>query len=409
MGPGGATDLGELHAAVSAALAAELPGAARLRRRLHAHPEISGAEAATAAQVSGALGCPGAPAVAGTGRLVRIGPADGPAIAVRAELDALPVAEDTGAPYAAAGGLMHACGHDLHLAALAALARAMRRVGLPVAMLAILQPREETHPSGALDIVRSGELRRHQVRAVVGAHVQPRLPAGTAAADAGVVNAGADELTITIEGSGGHAGYPHLARDPVPALCRCVTSLPGTLRSAVDPMRPATVSVGVLCAGEAANVIPGTARARGTLRTFGAGDRARAIEAIGRLVTGIAAAHHCTGTVRADQIEPPLSNDPRLARYARGWLARSGSSVSEGFRSCGSDDFSHYGTRLPSLMMFVGTGEGSGSPMLHEPRFLPPDDVIADVAHAMLAGYLAALQHHLGNDGGPAVVTPVLP
>jgi len=126
----------------------------------------------------------------------------------------------------------------------------MRRVGPPVAMLAIVQPREETHPSGALDIVTSGELRRHQVRAVIGAHVQPRLPAGTAAA------------------------------------------------------------------------------------------------------------HHCAGTVQADQIEPPLSNDPRLARYARGWLTRSGSSVSEGFRSCGSDDFSHYGTRLPSLMMFVGTGEG---------------------------------------------------
>jgi amidohydrolase len=340
--------------------------------------------------------------VAGTGRLVRIGPSAGPAIALRAELDGLPLREETGRHFAARGVAMHACGHDLHLAALVALTRALRRVGPPLPMLAILQPREETHPSGALDVVNCGALRQHQVCAAIGAHVQPRLPAGTVAADPGVINAGSDELTITITGSGGHGGYPHLARDPVPALCRCVAALPEALRGTVDPMNPATVSVGELRAGEAANVIAAAAHARGTLRTFDASDRARAIEALERLVTGTASAHDCTGKLQIDEIEPPLANDPELARRAQYRFARGGVTPGAGFRSCGSDDFSHYGTELPSLMMFVGVADGTCSPMLHEPRFCPPDATIADVAGAMLAGYLAAVEQFHDSSDTPA-------
>ena len=151
-----------------AGLAGELSAAVRLRHELHAAPELSGSEHRTAARVAAALAAGDAPPVAGTGRLIRIGPPGGPCIAIRAELDALPVVEQTGAPWAAGNGAMHACGHDVHLAALTALGRAARAValpgghpagppaeqsaGLPAALLAVLQPREEAVPSGARDI-----------------------------------------------------------------------------------------------------------------------------------------------------------------------------------------------------------------------------------------------------------------
>src|SRR3954452_16764625 len=138
----------ELWTRLRKALGAELPDAVSLRHELHAAPDLSGYEEPTAARVATALGAPDAPAVAGTARLIRIGPATGASVAIRAELDALPVAERTGAPFAARNGHMHACGRAVHLAALVALGRAARRTELPVALLAILQPRKETNPSG---------------------------------------------------------------------------------------------------------------------------------------------------------------------------------------------------------------------------------------------------------------------
>ncbi len=140
-----------LRADLRAALAAQLDGAVRLRHELHAHPELSGSETWTAARIATALGAPAAPALFGTGRLIRIGPQTGPCIAVRAELDALPVPEQSGAAWSSQNGAMHACGHDVHLAALAALGRAARDVRLPAALLAVLQPREEKVLAGTRD------------------------------------------------------------------------------------------------------------------------------------------------------------------------------------------------------------------------------------------------------------------
>ncbi|MGH3094927.1 MAG: M20 metallopeptidase family protein [Streptosporangiales bacterium] len=378
---------------VLAGLDAEIPDAVELRHELHRAPEISGAETWTASRVAAALGRPEAPVVAGTGRLVRFGAADQPCVALRAELDALPVTEETGAAYASGTGRAHACGHDVHLAGLVAFARALVRVAPEEPLLAVLQPREETQPSGAYDIVQSGALTKQRVRAIVGVHVQPQLPAGSVAADAGVVNAASDEFEITITGSGGHGGYPHLAHDPVPVLCLCLTSLQELVRQAVDPMRPAVVTVGELHAGGAPNVIAETARARGTIRTFDDADRDRLLAAIRSAVRGYAEAHGCAGSVRLDAVEPVLRNDSRLAALGAEWLDKVGFRLATpSFRSCGSDDFSHYGTALPSLMVFLGVGEGPGSPMLHDPRFLPPDERVRDVARALAAGYLAARQ-----------------
>lgn len=374
--------------ALAAALEAELPAAAALRHRLHARPCLSGAEAPTRDLVLAALPAGATTKVADTGAVVRIG-GPGPAIAVRGELDALAVAEQTGATWASAHpGIMHACGHDVHLAALTALARAVDRVGGPAPLLAVLQPREETYPSGAQDIVEDGVLDREECRAVIGAHVQPLLPAGTVACTPGGVNASSDEFTITVQGRGGHAAYPHLTRDPVVALAHLVVALQSLVSRGIDPMSHVVLSVSTLAAGTAANVIPGTAEARGTLRTLGTGDRETLHTRLAEVAGLVAQTHGCTAQVEITRGEPVLDNDAALTAATRPLLATLGLSVGDDLRSAGSDDFSFFCAQLPSLMLFVGTH--GGTEQLHSPTFLPPDERIRDVAHAMLAGYLAA-------------------
>jgi amidohydrolase len=377
-----------LQSSLTSLLTAELAGAAELRHELHRQPELSGAESGTAAAVAAAMGFPDAQPVAGTGRLIRIGPAAGPCIAVRAELDALPIPERSAAPWASANGAMHACGHDVHLAALAALGRAARQAQLPVALLAILQPREEAAPSGALDIATSPEFAALEPAAVIGVHLQHLLPAGSVAAAEGTINAATDDFEITVTGDGGHAGYPHLTADPVPALCQCVITLQQLISRRTDPTHAAVLSVGTLQAGHAPNVIPATATARGTIRTLDDQDRQFLRAAVGQVVAGVCLAHGCEGTVTVVPAEPALVNDPRLAAACQPLLRDAGFTVDTQFRSCGADDFSYYCRSAPSVMLFAG----SGTPVtLHHPEFLPADDAIGDVARAMLAGYLAAL------------------
>src|SRR5262249_22857320 len=160
---------------------------------------------------------------------------------VRGELDALPVTERTGVPWSSRTPAMHACGHDVHLAALAALGRAAREVELPAALLAVLQPREESFPSGARDIVDSGLLSAQHPVAVIGVHMQHQLPAGTIGAAAGTVNAAVDEFHITVTGRGGHAGYPHLALSPLTALCEAVLALQQIPARVADPTHAVTI------------------------------------------------------------------------------------------------------------------------------------------------------------------------
>lgn len=378
---------------LAAALEEALPAAVRLRRELHANPERSGIELRTAATVAAALAAESEP-IAGTGRVVRIGPA-GPSIAIRAELDALPVEERTGATYASTNGVMHACGHDVHLAALAAFGTSARRVPLPVALLAVLQPREEIAPSGASDVVATDLLQRHDVRAFLATHVHPGVPAGAIAVGGGPVNAAADEFDIVVTGHGGHAAYPHLTRDPVLALCAAVLALQQVVSRRFDPLDAVTVSVSMLSAGEAPNVIPDTARARGTLRALQPSNREPLQQVVADVVASTAAAYGCAGEVHIPAGEPVLVNDEALAAAAARHLAAAGVPVAPPMRSTGADDFAFYAQRVPALMMFAGVrtaGAGDIEPTLHSAGFLPPDEAVGLVARSLLAGYLAALE-----------------
>jgi amidohydrolase len=389
---GPADRLAELAARLRGLLAAELPAAVELRRELHRHPEVSGDEARTAEVVATAMDAREAPAVAGTGRLIRIGPSLGPAVGVRAELDALPVPEETGVAWASVNGAMHACGHDVHLAALTAVVRAARGAELPVALLAILQPREEAGPSGALEIAASPGFAGHDPAAVIGVHLQHQLRGGTVAAAEGTINAATDDFEITVTGRGGHAGYPQLAADPVPALCQCVLTLQQLISRRIDPTHAAVLSVGVLHAGHAPNVIPATATAQGTMRTLDDRDRDFLRIAVSEVVSDTCRAHGCAGSVTVMPHEPALVNHAKLTAACQPLLRQAGFAVDTQFRSCGADDFSYYGRQVPAVMLFVGSGT---TQTLHDAHFLPAEDTVGHVARAMLAGYLATLQSGL--------------
>ncbi len=382
------------------ALEAELPGAIELRRRLHADPELAHAEHRTAAAVAAELPVRADP-VAGTGLLARLGEGSAP-VAVRAELDGLPIAERTGAPFSATGATMHACGHDVHIAALVALTRAAATLAerLPAPLLAIFQPSEEAYPSGA-QMVAEQALAQAAPRAVLAAHVHPELPWGAVAVDAGAVNASCDAIEILIEGEPSHGAYPHLGRDPVLALCEAVLALQAAAGRRVDPLHAATITVGVLEAGTAENVIPAQARARGALRAHRSEEREALRALTQEVVEGVARAHGCRGSVSLTAGEPPLMNDPAIAARARRLLARAGLQIAPEWRSCGSDDFSFFGAHAPLAMAFVGLEGAPGfEPRpLHHPELLVPDEAVAVVARTQAVLYAAASASGDGDGG----------
>jgi amidohydrolase len=370
----------------------ELPDAVKLRERLHAVAEPSHGEHATARLVAEALGTQAVVRVLRTGLMAQVGP-PGEAVAVRAELDALPIEEATGVPFAATGGSMHACGHDVHMAALVALVRAAGRIegSLQKPLLALFQPSEEAYPAGADLIVREGAL-VGKTSAIAAAHVHPEVPWGTLSVETGPVNASSDNLRITVEGSGGHGAYPHRARDPILALSHVVVALQSLVSRRLDPMHAAVFSVGWLRAGTAENVIPDVAEAGGTLRILDPEDREPLRENALRIVETTARAHDCTASVEVTQGEPATVNDEVLAGTARSLLPAAGFEPAPAMRSCGSDDFGFYGKTSPTLMMFVGIKDAPDTPNvpLHHPRFLPADEAVGAVARAQAVAFAAA-------------------
>jgi amidohydrolase len=370
----------------------EFPQALEVRERLHAIAEPSHEEHDTSRLVAEALGARGVAGVARTGLMARVGP-PGKAVAVRAELDALPIEEQTGAPFSATSGSMHACGHDVHMAALAALFRAAWRVegSLPRPLIALLQPSEEAYPSGADLVVKEGAL-AGRTAAIVAAHVHPEVPWGTVSVEAGAVNASSDNLRIVVEGSGGHGAYPHRAHDPILALSHAVVALQSLVSRRSDPMHAAVFSVGWVHSGTAENVIPDSAEAGGTLRALDPADRASLRKVAREIVEHTARAHGCAARVEVTEGEPATVNEGGLAEKARSLLPEAGFGLAPPMRSCGSDDFGFYGLLSPTLMLFVGLLGAPGAPNvpLHHPRFLPPEEAVLAVARAQAVAFAAA-------------------
>jgi len=380
-----------------------LPAAVELRHRIHAAPRLGGDEWATSKAITEALGIDGTPVAEGL--FVRIGTpvrteVAVPAVAIRAELDGLPIEEGKIGPWrSTVPGVAHLCGHDVHIAALVAVTNAVARMDCPLPLIALFQPREEVIPSGAVDFIADPSLRAQGIEAMIGVHVQPVLPLGSVSAVAGVINASADNFEITVHGTPAHGAYPHLSRDPIIVTAAIVQGLQQLVSRRTDPMNPAVVTIGKIAGGNSHNQIPGTVTLLGTIRSFSETDRHQLHLLLRQVATGLAEAHGCSATVAITLGEPVLKNDPELASRVTHTLEADGFTQSEPFRSCGADDFAYYGQTFPSLMIFAGVGDGNPqSPGLHHPEFVPDDDSVSLIARIMMLSYLAAAEHLLHPD-----------
>lgn len=304
-----------------------LPEAVELRRRIHAEPEIGLELPLTQAKVLEALD--GLDLDVKTGNKVSsvvatlTGDSEGPTVLLRGDMDALPMPEDTGEEFASTHeGVMHACGHDSHVAMLAGAARLLhgRRAELRGSVKFMFQPGEEGH-HGAEYCIEEGLLEDPKVDAAFALHISPNLRSGALAIRPGPLLASADEFYIVVNGQGGHASAPHQASDPIPVACEIVTALQTRLTRSVSVFKPAVVTVARIAAGTTTNVIPERAEVDGTLRTTSEESRAIMHEQIRQVAVGVAAAHGCTVEVEIVHGYPVTVNDPDFVAFAQGVLS----------------------------------------------------------------------------------------
>lgn len=387
-------DAAALLDALTAKIDALLPRAHELRHELHQSPYTGGFEEPTRDIMRAWLPWAEPELVADTGMIVSAGPAHLPAIGVRAELDALPIPEQSGLEWAATNGNSHTCGHDVHMAAAWALLEAARSVDdLPARVTVLFQPREENQPSGARDIVRAGALSRHDIAAVIGAHVQPVLPRGVVSTGVGAINAAFDEFEIIVRGRPGHGAYPHTTVDPIPVLANIITASHELISRQINPMNPAVITVGWVRAEGTENAIAPEARCGGTIRATTDEDRFFIHQRLQQLCEGIAVARGAEVEVNVDLGGPVLANDTQLVQFTDALLPRIGAAVHQPpLRSCGADDFSYYAEEVPIMMLFVGVDTLHPDTGLHHPSFVPDDDALRRTAHTLAAAYVAAVQ-----------------
>ncbi|MFF0817501.1 M20 family metallopeptidase [Rhodococcus sp. NPDC003318] len=344
------------------------------RRHIHAHPELARREFATTEFVAGKLTAAGLePRIlpGGTGLTCDIGP-DGPRVALRADMDALPLQEDTGAPYSSTvPGVSHACGHDAHTTILlgAGLALAQAPEPLPYGVRLVFQPAEEVMPGGALDVVATGAMK--DVSRIFALHCDPRLAAGRVGVRLGAITSAADTVELLLDSPGGHTSRPHLTTDLVYALGTVITGLPGMLSRRIDP-RTSTVMVwGAVSAGQAPNAIPQTGRLVGTVRT-GDHDTWALLEPLVReIVHGLLAPTGVRYELNYRRGVPPVVNDEVSTRMFEHAISQLGpDALSDTPQSGGGEDFSWYLEEVPGAMARLGVWSGVGEQLdIHQPTF----------------------------------------
>ena len=363
----------------------------RLRRALHQCPELSFHEEQTAARLEAAL-AELQPAelvrAAGTGVVARIAGRNrsGPVVALRGDIDALPIQEETGLPYASTiPNVMHACGHDVHASWAVGAANLLAEQPAAGDVLIVLQPAEETG-RGALAILESGAL--EDAKAIFGAHVDRRFEVGQVVADAGPLAASADTFKIELIGSGAHAARPHEAADPIVAAGAVIGAVQTLVARRLNPAWPGVVTIGSVHAGDAPNVIPDRATLTGTVRATEAPARALLLAELRTLAEGIAAAHGVRAQVTLDLGTPPLVNPPGAtawARQAATALLGEQALVPLGFLNLAGEDFSHYLEHIPGCFLRIGAREPGGHMIAaHSPRFQPAEESLF-VGAAVLA------------------------
>ncbi len=348
-----------------------------VRRHLHRHPELSFQEYETSAFISGLLKDYGIEfkRVADTGILARINGkkgAGGRSIALRAELDALPVSEETGLSFQSVrSGVMHACGHDVHAACLLGSARVIKSMEKEFSgtVYLIFQPGEETLPGGAKKMLDENMFEGAEPDLIIAQHVLPELKTGEAGIRSGMYMASGDEIYIDISGEGGHGAMPHTTTDTVAIMSQIVVSLQQISSRFAPPHIPTVLSFGRLIAGGATNVIPKVVTLEGTFRTMDETWRAQAHEKITAIATKTAAGLGAGCRVEIRKGYPVLYNDPVKTTLVRQLMGEflGEDKVRELPLRMTTEDFAWFARKYPAVFYRLGTG--MPGKMLHSPAF----------------------------------------
>ncbi len=372
--------------------------AAGHRKYLHAHPELSGKEEKTSQYITKVLTDMGLKNIVhyeNHGLSVFLGKENSKTIAIRAEMDALPLEEANEVDYVSRNhGVMHACGHDVHMGIMLGIAFLLHEHSqhLPFGVKLIFQPSEETLPGGALEMINSGVLENPKVDYMLGLHVLPEMKAGKVAFRKGLYMASSDEIYLTLIGKGGHAAMPHLLNDPVVCAAQLVTTLQQAISRRTSPEIPSVLSFGKFIANGRTNVIPDVVEIEGTFRTFDEEWRKKAHDLIKEICVNTAETSGVAADLKIIKGYPVLSNDSVLTEKvllsAKKHLGDT--NVEELQLRMTADDFAYYTQHVPSCYFRIGSGDPSNDTVrnLHTPLFDVHEDVYITGLRAMTAALM---------------------
>lgn len=380
----------------------------RTRRALHQHPELAYREEATSKLIADQLESMGIETrrgVGGTGVLgVLKGTKSGRVVALRADMDGLPVQEQSDVEFRSrASGIMHACGHDTHMAMLLGAAKilAENRGELCGTVKFLFQPAEENGGrGGALPMIEEGVMKDPKVDYVFGLHISNNEKSGEVGVREGSFMAAPDTFKVRIVGKGGHGSAPHETVDPVYVAAHVILALQGVSARMINPIRPFVVTVGSVHSGTKENIIPDEAFLEGTIRTLDEATRRRAKKKIGEVAKGVSRSFGAAAEIEFEQDAYPVTvNDPRTTRKAAEVLRKiPGLKVKEVEPVLGGEDFSRFLQKAPGMFYFLGTNnpdKGCVYPN-HSSRFKADEDVLK-----IGAASLALLAFEFGNPKGP--------
>ncbi|MBV9232745.1 MAG: amidohydrolase [Candidatus Eremiobacteraeota bacterium] len=377
-----------------------------LRRTVHRHPELGFEEHETAALVERELDALGVEhrRSAGTGVVATLRGADaGRNVALRADMDALPVQERTGLSFASrVPGKMHACGHDAHTAMLLGVAHVLapRRAQLAGTVVLIFQPAEEG-PGGALPMLQDGVLDDPKADAVAMLHVDSRLDVGTIGLTPGGISASTDELAIEIRGTGGHGAYPHTAVDAIPAAAALVLALQNIVAREIDPLASAVVTVGTIAGGYRNNVIADRVSLSGTLRAHDAEVRSELERRVRRVAAGAAATYGVEIDVEIVRGYPPVVNDEPLTRsFAEYLRGNSMLRIEQPAPTMGGEDFAYFAQHAPGVLIRLGVRSDQAESFHpgHSPLFRIDEAALKYGVETLVLFALAATQGDIPSE-----------
>lgn len=346
-------------------------------KHLHRFPELAHLELETSAFIREKLKAWGYQVSScgeSTGVLGVLSKGDGPVVALRADMDGLPIVERTEHGFGSENpGLMHACGHDAHMAIVLGVAKTLATADFRGTVKLLFQPAEEAPPGGAIGMIEAGALENPRVDRIFGLHVNPSLSTGTVGVKSGVLMASPDDFLIKIKGRGGHGAKPHLAVDPITIAAQAILALQNIISRRVDPLEPAVLSFGSIHGGEVYNVIPEEVVIKGTVRTLEAQVASEIKALIEETLAGVTQAYGATYEFNYIKGYPPLINSSEVTNRVQVLLCEllgKDKVIPLNRPSMGGEDFAHYLNQIPGTFLFLGIKpETSESHPWHHPCF----------------------------------------